>query len=101
MSSEAAVRRGVIPAGLLDPPLTEGLVTPGSLDDQVLAFPERWPPRQWYLGLAVTTSAMTLGFALIGYSIYTGIGVWGNTSPVFWGSTSSTSCSGSHRPRRT
>ena len=85
MSSEAAVRGGVIPEGLLDPPLTEGLVTPGSLDDQVLAFPERWPPRQWYLGLAITTSAMTLGFALIGYSIATGIGVWGNTSPVFWG----------------
>jgi Ni/Fe-hydrogenase subunit HybB-like protein len=84
MSSEAAVRRGVIPEGLLDPPLTEGLVTPGRLDDQVLAFPENWPPRQWYLGLAITTSAMTFGFATIGYSLATGIGAWGNTSPVFW-----------------
>ena len=41
MSNGAAVLRGAIPEGLLDPPLTEGLVTPGSLDDQVLAFPEQ------------------------------------------------------------
>ena len=27
---------------------------------------------------------MTLGLALIGYTFYTGIGVWGNNSPVFW-----------------
>ena len=85
MSNGAAVLRGAIPERLLDPPLTEGVVTPGGLDDQVLAFPERWPPRQWYVGLAITISVMTLGFALIGYSIATGIGVWGNTSPVFWG----------------
>ena len=26
-----------------------------------------------------------VGFALIGYTVYTGIGVWGNNSPVFWG----------------
>jgi molybdopterin-containing oxidoreductase family membrane subunit len=27
---------------------------------------------------------MTVGMALIGYTVYTGIGVWGNNSPVFW-----------------
>jgi Ni/Fe-hydrogenase subunit HybB-like protein len=84
MNNGAAVVRGAIPTGLLDPPLTEGIVTPGCLDDQVLAFPESPPPKQWYVGLAITMSAMSLGFAMIGYSIATGIGAWGNTSPVFW-----------------
>ena len=27
---------------------------------------------------------MFIGFGFIGYTVYTGIGVWGNNSPVFW-----------------
>jgi len=84
MNSEAAVFRGVIPESLMDPPLTVGHVSPGSLDDQVLAFPERRPPAQWYIGLAITLSALATGLGFIGYTFYTGIGAWGNNSPVFW-----------------
>jgi molybdopterin-containing oxidoreductase family membrane subunit len=60
-------------------------VTPGGLDDQVLAYPERRPPRAWFLAFAFTGALATLGLALIGYSVYQGTGVWGNNSPVFWG----------------
>jgi molybdopterin-containing oxidoreductase family membrane subunit len=84
MRTEATLAAGAIPEGLLEPALTVGVVTPGSLDDQVLAFPERTPPRQWYLALAVTLTAALIGIGCIGYSFYTGIGAWGNTSPVFW-----------------
>lgn len=84
MSSDAAIRTGAIPERLLEPPLTEGVVTPGSLDDQVLAFPDTRPPKQWYIGLAITLTALVIGFGFIGYTIATGIGVWGNNSPVFW-----------------
>jgi Ni/Fe-hydrogenase subunit HybB-like protein len=84
MSSAAVTASNAVPERLLEPPLTVGPITPGRLDDQVLAFPETRPPRQWYLGLAVTVSAMSIGFGMIGYSVATGIGVWGNTSPVFW-----------------
>jgi len=80
MGSEAAV----LPEALRPPELTVGPVSPGGLDDQVLEFPERKPPRAWYLAFAISSALMGLGFALIGYTVYTGIGVWGNNRPVFW-----------------
>ncbi len=79
MRAEAAV-----PEALRTPPLTDGPVTPASLDEQVLRFPETKPPRKWFIALAFTSSLMTVGLALIGYTISTGIGVWGNNRPVFW-----------------
>jgi Ni/Fe-hydrogenase subunit HybB-like protein len=85
MKADAAALRRDLPEALRTPELTTGPVTPGSLDDQVLKFPAKKPPRAWYVGLAITASVMTLGFALLGYTAYEGIGVWGNNSPVFWG----------------
>lgn len=73
-----------LPAELLEPPLTEGVVTPGSLDDQVLAFPERKPPRAWFVAISITSTLALLGLGCIGYTLYEGIGAWGNNSPVFW-----------------
>ncbi len=84
MQAEGALHTGEIPESLREPALTVGTVTPGSLDDQVLAFPETRPPRQWYIGLAITLTAMLIGFGFIGYTFVTGIGAWGNNSPVFW-----------------
>ncbi|WP_243319439.1 NrfD/PsrC family molybdoenzyme membrane anchor subunit [Geothrix sp. SG200] len=84
MKLDAATSAGDIPEALIEPALTVGVVTPGSLDDQVLAFPEMKPPKQWYLGLAVTLTALLIGVGCIGYVFVTGIGAWGNTSPVFW-----------------
>ncbi len=74
----------LLPESLRPMELTVGTVTPGSLDDQVLKFPEQRPPARWYAALAFTSAVMLLGFSLIGYTIYTGIGVWGNNRPVFW-----------------
>jgi len=84
MKAEAAALPGGIPEALLEPALTDGPVTPGGLDDQVLAFPETKPPKQWYIALAVTLSAFGIGLLMIGYTFVTGIGAWGNNSPVFW-----------------
>ncbi len=73
-----------LPQALRPRPLIEGEMTLGGLDDQVLAFPAKRPPRVWYVALAITTVVMLTGLSLLGYTIYMGIGVWGNTSPVFW-----------------
>jgi Ni/Fe-hydrogenase subunit HybB-like protein len=73
-----------LPQVLRPRPLIEGDLTIGGLDDQVLAFPAKRPPRAWYIALAITTIVMLTGLSLLGYTIYMGIGVWGNTSPVFW-----------------
>ncbi|MCX5735587.1 MAG: polysulfide reductase NrfD [candidate division NC10 bacterium] len=74
----------LLPDALREPVLTEGLVTPGGLDDQVLAHTETMPPRAWFIALAFTGTLMCIGFGFIGYTVATGIGVWGNNSPVFW-----------------
>jgi molybdopterin-containing oxidoreductase family membrane subunit len=80
MPSEAVL----LPDALRSPTLFEGPVTLGGLDDQVLAFPARKPPAAWYVALSITVAVMAMGFSLIGYTFYMGIGVWGNNRPVFW-----------------
>jgi Ni/Fe-hydrogenase subunit HybB-like protein len=73
-----------LPEILRTPPITEGKVSLGSLDDQVLAHVEIKPPPIWFVAFAITSTVMTIGMALIGYTIATGIGVWGNNIPVAW-----------------
>jgi Ni/Fe-hydrogenase subunit HybB-like protein len=75
----------MIPASLQAAPITDGPVSLGGLDDQVLAHVERKPPAAWFIALAVASTTMLIGFALIGYTVSTGIGVWGNNIPVAWG----------------
>jgi Ni/Fe-hydrogenase subunit HybB-like protein len=65
--------------------LLEGTVTPASLDDQVLKFPAQRPPRAWYVAIAFTLSLLAIGLVAIGYTLYYGIGMWGNNRPVAWG----------------
>jgi molybdopterin-containing oxidoreductase family membrane subunit len=77
--------KSALPEALRPAELIEGKVTPGSLDDQVLAYPDIKPPRVWFLAFTITSLMMLAGFGLIGYTFYEGIGVWGNNSPVFWG----------------
>ena len=73
-----------LPGSLREPSIFLGPITAGGLDDQVLAYPGSKPPRKWFVAFAFTSIAMLLGFGLMGYTAYMGIGVWGNNSPVFW-----------------
>ena len=74
----------MIPESLRPEPLLGGPLSAADLDEQVLGYPERRPPTAWFIALAVSASCMSLGFALIGYTLYMGIGVWGNNRPVGW-----------------
>jgi Ni/Fe-hydrogenase subunit HybB-like protein len=69
---------------LKPPPVFIGRVSIGSLDDQVLMPVGLNPPPAWFIAFAMTSTVMLLGFALIGYTIATGIGAWGNNIPVGW-----------------
>ena len=42
------------------------------------------PPLGWYVAFTISAAWAGLFFALIGYLIVTGVGVWGNNRPVFW-----------------
>jgi molybdopterin-containing oxidoreductase family membrane subunit len=74
----------MLPEILKTPPITEGPVSLGGLDDQVLAHLERRPPLAWFVAFTVTSAVMLVGMSLIAYTIATGIGVWGNNIPVAW-----------------
>ncbi|MBL8862943.1 MAG: polysulfide reductase NrfD [Planctomycetes bacterium] len=43
------------------------------------------PPRAWYVAITISGSLTLVLFALVAYLISTGVGVWGNNSPAFWG----------------
>jgi Ni/Fe-hydrogenase subunit HybB-like protein len=75
----------MLPANLQTPPIIDGPASLGGLDGQVLGHVEGRPSPAWFIALAITSTIMLIGFALIGYTISTGIGVWGNNIPVAWG----------------
>ena len=68
------------------PPLVEGEATFAAVTRTVSGVVERpKPPRAWYVAIAISSSLTVVLLGMVVYLISTGIGVWGNTSPVFWG----------------
>jgi Ni/Fe-hydrogenase subunit HybB-like protein len=49
-----------------------------------IELPLRETNRGLLIAFAVAASFCTMFFCLIGYLIWEGIGIWGNSSPVFW-----------------
>jgi molybdopterin-containing oxidoreductase family membrane subunit len=74
-----------LPEALQPMELLHGEVTPASLDQQVLQFPDRRPPVAWFVALAVTLTALAIGAVSVGWTLWYGIGTWGNNRPVAWG----------------
>ncbi len=50
----------------------------------VAGIVERRTPRAWWVAFALTGSLTLVLLAMLGYLVSTGIGVWGNNSPVGW-----------------
>ncbi len=67
-------------------PLITGRADLASITDTVCEITEQYrPPRSWYVAFIASLSLLgMLGLSII-YLIATGVGVWGNNSPVFWG----------------
>ena len=68
----------------IDIPLIEGNPTLGQLTHTVSDIVERPVHRNWYIALAVTGSITGILGLMLGYLVWTGIGVWGNNIPVGW-----------------
>ena len=67
-------------------PLILNHTTFASVTDDILKGNESAkPPKSWYFALAVSFTMMSMLGAMIGYLIFTGVGVWGNNNPVAWG----------------
>ncbi len=43
------------------------------------------PPKAWYIAFAISTSLLALFGVSVAYLFWTGVGIWGNMNPVFWG----------------
>ena len=71
----------------VSPVLVEGDASLHKVTNDVAQIVEginRNVPKQWYIALALTGGLTAILFAMLGYLVFTGIGVWGNNQPVGW-----------------
>jgi molybdopterin-containing oxidoreductase family membrane subunit len=68
----------------LNPPLVLGSPSYADVTNTVSRIVENKTPRAWYAAIAVTGSLTLVLFSMLGYLFLTGVGVWGNNSPVGW-----------------
>jgi len=66
-------------------PLVANQRSLGWVSDAVAGIAEGRAPRWWWIAFSVAFVVMLTGFALIGYLMTTGVGIWGVGHPVMWG----------------
>jgi hypothetical protein len=67
-------------------PLVLGAHDFTSVTEKVCSIAERpKPPKAWYVAFAISSSLTGVLVAMVGYLIFTGVGVWGVNIPVGWG----------------
>src|SRR5262245_20369176 len=66
------------------PVLVERYPTLHDITDKVSSITEYSTPIQWYISIAVSASVTGILGLMLGYLVWTGIGVWGNNQPVGW-----------------
>jgi molybdopterin-containing oxidoreductase family membrane subunit len=54
------------------------------ISSYVSTIVESKTPRWWFISIAITSSIALLTPLMLCYLVATGVGVWGNNSPVFW-----------------
>ncbi|MPQ45722.1 hydrogenase [Marinifilum sp. N1E240] len=66
-------------------PLITGEKTYKKITDEISAPIEGKAGKSWYAGIALTSSALLLGLAMMAYTIWEGIGTWGLNKTIGWG----------------
>ena len=69
----------------VNPPLVLGEATYHTVTEQVAGIIEGQTHRNWYIAIGITSLITAMLGAVLTYLVATGIGVWGNNAPVFWG----------------
>lgn len=70
------------------PPLLDGDDNYSALTERVCGISEQpvlETPKAWFVAFAISLSILGMLGVVVGYLIVTGVGVWGNMNPVFWG----------------
>tara|TARA_B100000029_G_scaffold510803_1_gene603217 strand:- start:3566 stop:5026 length:1461 start_codon:yes stop_codon:yes gene_type:complete len=73
------------PKELVREPLVLDKKSPGWISDQIAGIIEGKTPRWWWVSFIISFITAGFCFAMIGYLITTGVGVWGLNQPVMWG----------------
>ncbi|MCZ4693162.1 hydrogenase [Ancylomarina euxinus] len=66
-------------------PLIKGNKTYSQITKDIAAPIEGKPGKAWYMGLTISLSAMFFGLAMMGYTVWEGIGTWGLNRTIGWG----------------
>ena len=66
-------------------PLVDNNRTIGWISDAISRLTEEKVPFWWWAAFVPSVIFMTILFAMLGYQITTGVGVWGNHAPEMWG----------------
>jgi Ni/Fe-hydrogenase subunit HybB-like protein len=69
----------------VNPPLVLGDPTYHRISEQVSQIIEDKTPRNWYIAIGISSTITAILGVMLVYLVATGIGVWGNNAPVFWG----------------
>ena len=92
-TADLIVNGGPVPAAdqkdprWVNPPLVQKGEDYGSISDSICKINEQEvteTPAGWLFAFAISATLAGFFAALIGYLIIAGVGVWGNTSPIFW-----------------
>jgi hypothetical protein len=65
-------------------PLIEGKKSYQDVSDQILGPLVNKPNKSWYLGITLSFGAMVFGLLMMGWTIWQGIGTWGENRTVGW-----------------
>ncbi len=66
------------------PPLVTNQRNMAWITNRVCGIVEGKTPAWWWIGFIITAPIAAMTFVLLGYLIFTGIGVWGENIPVAW-----------------
>jgi molybdopterin-containing oxidoreductase family membrane subunit len=64
--------------------LIEGKKSYQDISDQILGPMVNKPNKSWYLGITLSFGAMVFGLLMMGWTIWQGIGTWGENRTVGW-----------------
>jgi Ni/Fe-hydrogenase subunit HybB-like protein len=68
----------------ITPRLVQGNSTFASITRDVSVIVEGKTPKEWWIAFLASAGIAGMMFAMLGYLVVTGIGAWGNNSPVGW-----------------
>ncbi len=66
-------------------PLVDSRSSFAEIDNTVLAPTERKPSKKWLIAFLLANTALIIGAVCVGFTLFYGIGMWGNNNPVGWG----------------